>query len=150
MIKIEIANQAKARVKSGEAQRAARAVVSKLRLKTDWQVSLAIVGDQAIKDLNRKYRAKDKITDVLSFEGGKDNFNLPGQLKYLGEIIIDYPQAKRQAKKTGWPVKKEFAFLLIHGLLHLLGYDHEKSRAEEKKMEKLEKEILAKLSIKVL
>lgn len=82
----------------------------------DKAVSVAIVGDTAIKNLNKKYRNKDNITDVLSFSGDKNS-------EMFGEIIICYSQIKRQAKKLNVSVRDELIFIFIHGLLHLAGYD---------------------------
>lgn len=79
------------------------------------EVSLVLVGDQRIRCLNNLYRHKDKITDVLSF-----NSDEPGQ---LGEIIIDYQQIVRQAKRFGNSTWRELIFITTHGILHLLGHD---------------------------
>lgn len=96
-------------------------------------VSVVFVGDAKMRTLNRKYRHKDKTTNVLSFnaEGNDD----------LGDIFISYPEAMREAKKYGWTVKYEIARLTLHGFLHLLGYDHEKEN-EAKMMEGIEERIL--------
>ncbi len=75
------------------------------------ELSVALACDRRIKALNKKYRKKDRITDVLAFD--------------YGEIIICLPQAKRQAKELGHSIKKELSILLIHGLLHLTGYNDE-------------------------
>lgn len=80
------------------------------------EVSVAIVSDQEIKKLNRIYRHKDRVTDILSFEGEGD---------FLGEIIIDYAQIKKQAKEFGKKINEELIFILVHGLLHLIGYNDE-------------------------
>jgi probable rRNA maturation factor len=82
------------------------------------EVSLALVGDAVMRRLNRDYRGKDKTTDVLSFEN-HDNY----QPELLGEIIISYPQIKRQAPQSGKSVRSELEFIFVHGLLHLAGYD---------------------------
>lgn len=113
-----------------------------LRLKKNLSISVAIVGDLAIKKLNHMYRGKDKVTDVLSF-GEMDSpverhFSSPD---YLGEVVICHPQAKRQAKKASHSVNREIQVLLTHGVMHLLGYDHEID-AEAEVMEGLEKKIL--------
>lgn len=79
------------------------------------EVSLVLVGDQRIRNLNNLYRCKDKVTDVLSF-----NSDEPGQ---LGEIIIDYRQIVRQAKRFGNSIWRELIFITTHGILHLLGHD---------------------------
>jgi probable rRNA maturation factor len=98
-------------------------------------VSVVFVGDKRIRDLNKKYRHKDKITDILSFEG--DNY-------FFGEIIIDYAQIKRQARIFSKNTKAELIFILIHGLLHLQGYDDmtEKGRLE---MERLGEDFVKKI-----
>ena len=89
-------------------------------------ISLAFVGKAEIKKLNKKFRKKNKATDVLSFdlnEGG-----------YLGEIVICPEVVKENAERYGVPEKKEILKVFVHGILHLCGYDHEKSKAEEKIM----------------
>lgn len=90
-------------------------------------LSIAFLGPVKIKGLNRKYLKKNKATDVLSF---------PGDDRELGEIIICPQQVKKNAKKYNLSFKKELAQVLIHGILHLLGYKHENSLKEAKIMEK--------------
>jgi len=82
--------------------------------KINKNISIAFVGDTVIRRLNKSYRAKDKITDILSFDGDGDD---------LGEIVIDYAQIKRQSKKYSKSVQDELVFILVHGLLHLIGYN---------------------------
>lgn len=91
------------------------------------EISIAFVGDKIIRGLNKAYRNIDKSTDVLAFSG---------EDKFLGEIIINYSQVKKQAKKFNNNVWQELIFILTHGLLHLLGYDDntEKGRKEMEKM----------------
>ncbi len=96
-------------------------------------ISLAFVSKEEMKKLNKKFRKKNKTTDVLSF-------NL-AEKEYLGEIVICHEVVKENAKKYGVPVKKEMMKVFIHGILHLLGYDHEKNKKEAEKMEKKEKNI---------
>ncbi len=112
------------------------------------QVGLLVTGDEAVQELNREYRGLDEVTDVLSFsashpsqweggseapdsrhgdseEAGAPAFVLPpGQPPPLGEVIISYPQAHRQASERGEPVDRELALLIVHGVLHLVGHDH--------------------------
>lgn len=102
------------------------------------EVSLAFVGDKRIKDLNRIYRKKDKVTDVLSFNGEGD---------FLGEIIINPLQIKRQAKEYKRSVKEELIFILVHGLLHLIGYNDETEK-ERLGMIKKGEEFINKLNPK--
>jgi len=110
-------------------------------------VNLAIVNDEEIKSINKKYRNKDKVTDVLSFEFfAKNEFILPENKNYLGEIFISYPEAKRKAKEFNISIEKELTLLFIHGLLHLLGYDHIKI-ADRKEMRKIEKKFLKETNV---
>ncbi len=100
----------------------------------DAAVSIAVLGDAEMKKLNKEWRGKNKVTDVLSF--------VYEAKPLVGEIIICLPQAARQAKKCGHSAKEEVKMLLIHGLLHLAGYDHEKSLGEAERMEKLQNKLL--------
>jgi len=88
--------------------------------------------------LNRQYRGVDRTTDVLSFP----QIEYSSQQFVLGDIIINLHQAKRQASEYGHTFNEELKKLLIHGLLHLIDYDHEKSRYRKNKMERKEKELL--------
>ncbi|MEK7097317.1 MAG: rRNA maturation RNase YbeY [Patescibacteria group bacterium] len=117
---VEINNTTKERVDARAVKKAAEIFLEKKR-KSGYEVSVAFVGDAAIRKLNKAYRGMDKATDILTFAG---------EDKFLGEIIIDYRQIKRQAKEQGHSAKKELIFILIHGLFHLLGYedDAEKDR----------------------
>jgi len=97
-------------------------------------ISLAFVGKEEIKKLNRKFRKKNKATDVLAF-GEIFNFQFPiSKTNYLGEIVICPEVVKENVERYGVPEKKEILKVFIHGILHLCGYDHEKSKAEEKIM----------------
>jgi probable rRNA maturation factor len=91
-------------------------------------LSIKITGDQEIRHLNSAYRGFDEVTDVLSFEA--DYYDPDLESRYLGDVVISYPQAAGQAEKRGHPVVSELQLLVIHGVLHLLGYDH--GSAEEK------------------
>lgn len=87
------------------------------------EVSIAFVNDQTIKKLNTKYRQRPSVTDVLSF-AEREGDKIPVKKSYLGEIIISMPQARRQAGQNKHSVQVEIVVLLIHGFLHLVGYDH--------------------------
>ena len=95
------------------------------------EVGLVITDDREVAELNRRYRGKQGTTDVLSFpqydESGSDEdfVSPPDGLNSLGEVIVSYPQAERQAQEHGHSTEQEVTFLIVHGLLHLLGYDHE-------------------------
>ena len=114
------------------------------------EVSLVITGQEKIQELNRTYLDEDQPTDVLSFSmypatDDKSEFVAPPDgLNHLGEIIISLPQAEIQAGEHGHSLDREVAILLVHGVLHLLGYDHAEPE-DTKKMQEHEKIILAML-----
>lgn len=112
----------------------------------DITVSLLICGDSSIKALNREHRHKDKVTDVLSFPAYEDLRKNTTEMTtlFLGDLAICHPQTKRQAKKFDIGYWDEFIHLFIHGMIHLMGYDHEISEKEEKLMESWEQIALKK------
>ena len=125
-------------------EKTAKIFFSQSGLRGDWSFSLALVSTVEIKKWNRIYRGLDKVTDVLSFV---DDDHLPdSEKKFLGEILICVSRAKKQAKEYGWSVKREMTRLLVHGLCHLLGYDHENvSKAKANKMFQLEDGVMNKI-----
>lgn len=114
------------------------------------EVDLHFCGDKRMREINREHRDKDKTTDVLSFpmyeslRPDSTDFVLPGPVM-LGDIIISRNVAEKQAREFNIDLEQEVIHLFCHGLLHLLGYDHEISQEEEELMESLEKEILLKI-----
>ncbi len=112
-----------------------------LELSENIEISISFVNNQEIRNLNKTYRAIDKSTDVLSFPFD-NSFNLP--IKVLGDIIVSIEKAKEQAEEYGHSFEREVAFLTIHGLLHLLGFDHQTAEQEEE-MFTLQKKLLKEL-----
>jgi probable rRNA maturation factor len=115
--------------------------------KKNLDLSIALVNPARIKELNKKYRRKDKVTDVLSF-GENTRYQIPNtkdKIQNLGEIVICPQVIKANAKKFDSTFKKEFAQVLIHGILHLLGYDHEKGKKDARIMEERQNFYLKKL-----
>jgi probable rRNA maturation factor len=107
----------------------------------DQEVSVNLVGPQRIRSLNRMHRHKDRPTDVLSFPLGEST--VPGYTKrILGDIFICPAYAIARAREEKISLKDKMAWLMVHGMLHLLGYDHEQSSKEARRMEKLENLIL--------
>jgi len=102
------------------------------------ELSLALVGNREIHELNLRYRNKDEPTDVLSFPLWEKP---PTGTQILGDVVISIEQAEKQARKRKRTLEEELETLLIHGILHLLGYDHERSRREAKIMREMEKKI---------
>ena|SRR3989344_1203687 len=105
------------------------------------ELGIQLVTPERSRELNVQYRQKDKPTDVLSFPLEETALEKYGILP-LGDIFICPDVAVAQAAETGTPIKEEMARLVVHGLLHLLGYDHERSPEDEKKMIDLQEEIL--------
>lgn len=114
MLSAEI-NQTKLPSAARLTKRAVQVILDEIgkRTKKSGELSIAFIGEAEMRRLNRTYRKKDKVTDVLAFEAP------------LSEVLICYPQAKRQAAERGHTTKQEVVDLLIHGVLHSLGYDHE-------------------------
>jgi probable rRNA maturation factor len=119
------------------------------------EISILLVNDSRMRILNYQYRGLDRTTDVLSFPQISDfnfcnsafrishsAFSIPQSEILLGDIVINLHQTKRQAAEHGFTLDEELRLLLIHGLLHLLGYDHEKSKYQTNKMRVKEKELL--------
>lgn len=99
------------------------------------EVVLTVVDDAAMRELNRTYRGIDRPTDVLAFSQrertpGEPFIEDPVEGRLLGDIVVSWETARRQAEELGHPVEREAAFLTVHGLLHLLGYDHQQPQPE--------------------
>jgi len=131
------------------ARRIAQTVLKVEGVATPYEVSLVFTDSETVKQLNRDYRGVDEPTDVLAFymlpqKGADSSFALPPDgVTRLGEVIISYPQAVTQAREQGHSPERELALLVIHGILHLLSYDHEEPE-EERKMREKERELLEK------
>ena len=122
-------------------------------IKKEIELSVAFVGQGRIREVNKRYRGKNRATDVLSFPESKvlmEKFKIGPTEKIpgLGEMIICLREVKKNAKKTELAFEKELAKIVIHGALHLLGYDHEKSEQEEVKMQKKENYYLSQVEFK--
>ncbi|MHB0858648.1 MAG: rRNA maturation RNase YbeY [Anaerolineae bacterium] len=102
------------------------AVLAQQHQSDDAGLTLVITDDERLRELNRTYNDTDATTDVLSFSALEgDAFVLPEELApYLGDVIVSFPRAQTQAAEQGHAVKHELALLVVHGCLHLLGYDH--------------------------
>lgn len=116
----------------------------------DAEVDVSFVSNEEIQQLNAKYRAKDAVTDVLSFplgENGKYDRNETSGALLLGDIVISMPKAVEQAELYGHTLQREIGFLTTHSMFHLLGYDHENGGVEAVKMREKEETVLAMLGI---
>lgn len=105
------------------------------------ELSLALVDDEEMRALNRDWRGKDRPTDVLAFPQAEPGESCPDGL--LGDVVVSVPTAARQAAARGHSTEVEIRTLLVHGILHLLGHDHERSPADARRMFRLQREVLA-------
>ena len=122
----------------------ARQILSRLD-EADAELTISLVDDVEIRRLNRDYRRKDRPTDVLAF-AMREGPRVTGDESQLGDVVISLDTAARQAARRGAPLGDEVATLLIHGVLHLLGYDHERSAVEARRMKRKERELRASLA----
>ena len=111
----------------------------------DAEINVTFVDEDTIKSLNNDYRNIDKVTDVLSFplgENGIFDTNPENSCKMLGDVVICLKRAYEQAESYGHSIRREICFLVVHSVLHLLGYDHETKNEDEEIMFQKQKEIL--------
>lgn len=114
------------------------------------EVSVSFVNNEAIRELNAEFRGMDKATDVLSFPMGEDgvyDVNQETGAKILGDIVISVEKAVEQADIYGHSFSREVAFLTVHSMLHLLGYDHEQGGLEALRMREKEEAVLASIGL---
>ena len=131
-------------------RRCCQAVLVEEHFGQDAEVSVSFVSNAEIRRLNRIYRQKDRATDVLSFPLGQDGHydtNQETGCALLGDVVISLEMAVKQANMYGHSLEREIGFLTVHSMLHLLGYDHETSPLEERKMREKEEEVLGELGI---
>lgn len=112
------------------------------------ELSILLSDDKGIRELNKKYRKRDKATDVLSFPMCSDfELRTPNSELILGDVVISVETAKKQAKENAVALNQEITRLLVHGILHLLGFDHEKGGRQALQMRKQEERLSWSLNI---
>lgn len=119
----------------------------------DCALSLTFTDNDGIRELNREYRNKDSATDVLSFPmfdpETEEIYALDGTAAELGDIVISLERAKEQADEFGHSFERETAFLCVHSVLHLLGYDHERSEEEDVLMREKQRKIMKLIGLEI-
>lgn len=142
-ITIQIAHRFRAEVDEGDLRRVAAEVLRQEEVAEQTELSLIITDDEAVRELNRRFRDVDAPTDVLAFGTGAEGHfvGAPESPPYLGDVVISYQRALAQAEELGHAVAEELKLLVIHGILHLLGYDHQEG-ADSQKMRKKEDQVL--------
>ena len=131
-------------------RRAAEETLAYEQYQNPAEVSITFIDDAGICELNKQFRLIDRATDVLSFplfdyEGESDEPPVDELVGMLGDVVISLETAKRQAEEYGHSLEEEVAFLTVHSMLHLLGYDHETSAADEKEMFCRQDEIMQRM-----
>lgn len=128
-------------------RRAALITLSQCGRQRDTEISLLLTDDAGIQELNRDYRGKDMPTDVLSFpmEEGEMLCQDPSLPQLLGDIVINTDRTALRGENYGHSYERELVFLFIHGMLHLLGYDHERGPEAEREMFGLQDVLIAQL-----
>jgi probable rRNA maturation factor len=106
-------------------QAAASLVLTQHQAADQTALTIVMVDDAYLHDLNRRYRGVDSPTDVLSFPADPLPEAIPAESRYLGDLVIAFPYASRQAAREGYTLDDNLALLVVHGTLHLLGYDHD-------------------------
>jgi len=150
-IDIHVNDEFRTLVHKGWVRKIVRQVLKAEEVIPRYDLGVVFTDIERVRQLNREYRGVDQSTDVLAFymrphKGSDSSFaNPPDGVAHLGDVIISYPQALAQAREQGHSVQRELALLVIHGVLHLLDYDHEEPQ-EAKKMRAREKELLEKYS----
>jgi probable rRNA maturation factor len=131
-------------------ERAVRTTLTQQAYAQTGEVSIYVTTAEEVQQLNRDYRAKDAPTDVLSFadDGADSPFVLPPDMpRYLGDVAISWPHVVAQAAEYGHSDARELAFLTVHGVLHLLGYDHERDADADTEMRALQDTIMQLLDL---
>lgn len=131
-------------------RRCCNAVLRQEQFKGSAEISVTLVNDEQMRELNKKYRDKDCSTDVLSFpmsDNGKYDVNPETGAKILGDIVISMEKVIDQANKYGHPMQREVGFLAAHSLLHLLGYDHEANKLDKVRMREKEEMVMSQLGL---
>jgi probable rRNA maturation factor len=134
-VNVEVTGPAVPRLSRAGIAAFATGVLRAARARGIAEVSIAFVSDAQMRALNRKWRGKNKTTDVLTF---------PGEPPFLGDIAISLEQARRQARSEGHSLAMEVRYLILHGILHAMGYDHETDQGE---MNALEMKVRAKVGL---
>lgn len=154
-IKVIISNQQKAvKIPTGVrmlVRRCCHAVLIQEKFEGSAEISVTFVDDKQIQELNKKHRNLDQPTDVLSFplgENGQYDVNPDTGAKMLGDIVISMERAVVQAEQYDHPLQREIAFLTVHSMLHLLGYDHVDGGLQAVHMREKEEAVLTQLGLK--
>ncbi len=152
-VDVQIEEPYKSHVEQKPLQRVAKAVLQQQRVEEPCELAVVVSGDETLHQLNRRHRGVDAPTDVLAFphetkSPGFTFIDAPGFPRYLGDVIISFPRAKAQAVEAENELLAELQLLVIHGVLHLLGYDDE-TEPERTRMWQAQQAVLDDMDIQV-
>jgi len=144
---IDIQNKTKETIRKSFLEDVVKTSLDVLKIKRSYNLGLLLVDNKFIKKLNKKYRGIDLPTDVLSFslyDKKRMTIDSPDKILYLGDVIISIDEVKKQSQKAGCVFQSELVDLLIHGILHIVGFTHDKEN-NQKKMDNFSQKIINKL-----
>ncbi len=149
-IHVQVDDRYKTRVEPEVLREAAERTLVHQRVDDAHDMAVVVTGDQVLRELNRRYRGLDMSTDVLAFPGETEGPFVapPGSRRYLGDVIISFPQAEAQAARAENELTAELQLLVVHGVLHLLGYDDQTESAGARMWE-LQQAVLDELGVEV-
>jgi probable rRNA maturation factor len=149
-IEVQVDEQFRDRVSQELLDLSALATLDRQQVEGRCELAVVVTGDEAVHDLNRRHRGVDASTDVLAFpDVPREPFvTTPGSLRYLGDVVISFPRALAQAAVAGHDVEAELQLLVVHGVLHLLGYDDQDER-ERARMWSAQAEVLHALGLEL-
>jgi probable rRNA maturation factor len=149
-VAVRVDDRYKTRVEPGALREAAEATLGHKRVEEAYDLTVVVTGDQVLRELNRRHRGLDRSTDVLAFpnETRGPFVDVPALLRYLGDVIISFPQAETQALEAGNDLSAELQLLVVHGVLHLLGYD-DQTQPERTRMWQAQQTVLDELGVEV-
>jgi len=149
-VDLEVSPEFAAQIGPDLLERAVRAAFAAAGRACSGELTIAVTGEEQVRRLNRDYRGVDAPTDVLAFGEMRDRdafVTPPGDVLYLGDVVISYPRAVEQAAEYVHPLDDELVILVIHGVLHLLGYDHE-TPTDKEDMWRVQERALEELGIR--
>jgi len=126
------------------------AVLQTEEMSGNYEVNVSFVDEEYIRELNKQHRGKDESTDVLSFPSGENGLfevDMETGASLLGDIALSIPHVYRQAEQYGHDIRREFAYLTVHSMLHLIGYDHEENGLARVHMREKEEDVLSRLGL---
>lgn len=149
-IHVQIQDRYETRVEPEVLREAAQRTLAQQRVEDTYDMTVVVTGDQVLRELNRRYCGLDTSTDVLAFPGESEGpfVAAPGSRRYLGDVIISLPRAEAQAARAENDLIAELQLLVVHGVLHLLGYDDQTESAGARMWE-LQQAVLDELGVEV-